>query len=259
MRISVILPAGASRSSRGLVSFQRFAAIVRRRLASHVGTALAGAYAVAAAVGRPASAQVVDTGTLFILKDGEVVGREEFTVRRGPGFGSGYTVSTTVLYPATRPTKTLSFDVELGPDTLPTGVQIEVTGPDPHRVYAVFGVRRVTIRTVRPGREAARELPGAPRHLLLDDSAFALQAMVPRAGTGGFTALAPRHDRRAAARLTGQGEARTVINGVAQTLEQLTFETDNRSRHLWYDQHGRLMKVEDLRLGLVAERREGPR
>jgi hypothetical protein len=201
----------------------------------------------------------VDAGTLLILKDGEVVGREEFTVRRGPGSGSGYTISTTVLYPATRPTKVLSFDVELGPDTLPTAVQIEVTGPDPHRVYAAFGVRRVTIRTVRPGREAARELPGAPRHLLLDDSAFALQAMLPRAGNGGFTALAPRQDRRATARLSRAGEARTVINDVAHTLERVTFETDGRLRRLWYDEHGRLMKAEDLQLGLVAERREGPR
>lgn len=209
--------------------------------------------------GRPTVAQVVDGGTLVILSGGEVVGREEFTVRRGRTTGPGHTISTTAWYPATHATITLSFELELGADSVPTAVQLEVTGPDPYRLYAAMGTRRVTIRTVRPGREAARELPGAERHVVLDDSVFALQALLPRDGTPGFAGVVPRRDQRARAQVTWVGEARTEIGGVVHALQQVTLRLNGRIRHLWYDQGGRLMKAEDAGTGLVAERREGPR
>jgi hypothetical protein len=206
------------------------------------------------AAGRPLQAQVVDAGTLFISSGNEIVGREEFTVRRGQRAGPGFTITTTAWYPPTRAQRTVSVELELGPDSLPAAFQFQISGADPFRLFGILGTRRVTVRLVRPGREAARELPGAARHVVTDDSVFALQALLPRTGGPDFTAFTPRQDRRAAAQVTGGAEERTPVAGVWRTLQRVTLRLNGRERHLWYDPAGRLMKVEDSTLGLVAER-----
>ena len=220
-----------------------------------------GALMLLAALGLPGAsgrAQTVDAGTLVILSGATVVGREEFTVRRGQTAGPGFTITTRAWYPAARPAVTLTIALELGADSLPTAMQLDVTGPDERRVYVVFGPRRVTVRSVRPNREAAREYPGGGRYLVADDSAFALHALVPRGG-GEFAAMAPRADRREPATAIWAGTERTLVGGVAHTLERVTLRQGSRVRHLWYDGAGRLMKAEDTGAGLVAERQEGPR
>lgn len=235
MRISVI---GSPRAS-----FQRRLALLL----------VAGAMA-----GGSLDAQVLDTGTLFISSGNEIVGREEFTVRRGQKTGPGFTITTTAWYPPTRPQRTVSVELELAPDTLPAAFQFDVSGADPFRLFGLLGTRRVTIRVVRPGREAARELPGAARHVVTDDSVFALQALLPRTGEPNFAAFNPRQDHRAPARITWGTEERTLLAGVSRTLLRATLQLDGRVRHMWYDPAGRLMKVEDPALGLVAERRDAP-
>lgn len=221
-----------------------------------------GALMLLAALGLPGAsgrAQTIDAGTLVILHGATVVGREEFTVRRGQTAGPGFTITSTASYPAARPAVTLTVALELGADSLPTAMQLDVAGPDERRVYVVFGSRRVTVRSVRPNREAAREYPGGGRYLVVDDSAFALHALVPRGGGGEFAAMAPRTDRREPATAIWAGTERTLVGGVVHTLERVTLRQGSRVRHLWYDGAGRLMKAEDTGSGLVAERQEGPR
>ncbi|HXV85421.1 MAG TPA: hypothetical protein VD793_01925, partial [Gemmatimonadales bacterium] len=161
-------------------------------------------------------------------------------------------------YSAARSGITLTAALELGPDSAPTALQFDVTGPDARRVFAVFGPRRITVRSVRPRGEAAREYPPAPRILVLDDSVFALQALPSRAG-GEVAFLEPRQDRRGTGTAIWTGPDRTLIGGVAHTLDRLALSRASGIRHLWFDAAGRLMKVEDLATGLVAERQQGPR
>jgi hypothetical protein len=204
-------------------------------------------------------AQTVDAGELVILSGTTVVGHEEFAVRRGRSAGTGLTVTTTAFYPAARPVVTISAALELGPDSLPAAAQFDVTGPDQRRVYVVLGSRRVTVRTVRPRAEAAREYPSATPYLLLDDSVFAFHALLPRTAAGAAAVLAPRHERRDTGSVTWEGSDRTQLGGVVHTLTRVTIRMGARTRTVWYDGAGRLMKVEDQYTGLVAERQEGPR
>src|SRR3990172_11297621 len=105
----------------------------------------------------PPQGPVLDAGTLVISRSGMVVGREEFTVRRGRSSGpDGYTITSTVTYPPTSPTVTFSPVVELGPDSIPVQVQFDIYGDGQSRVYVRFGPRRMTLRVVRPGGESAR-------------------------------------------------------------------------------------------------------
>ena len=201
---------------------------------------------------------VIDAGAFVITRGADVVGREEFTIRHGrTESGDGYTISATATYPPRRGQVTLAPVVELGPDSLPAAVQFDVFGDGQRRVYARFGARRVTVRSVRPGGEAAREFPAARRQLVVDDSVFALYAILPGRGEGPLHLIAPRQERRVEARLTDLGTERTVVSGAARMLRHFGLEAEGETRHLWFDEGGRLMKVTLPGPGLTAQRVEG--
>lgn len=196
---------------------------------------------------------ILDSGTLVISRSGQVVGREEFTVRRGRSSGpGGYTITSTATYPPESPTVTLSPVVELGPDSLPVLVQFDTHGDGQARVYARFGARRVTVRVVHPGGESARELPATGRDIVADDSVFGLYAVPP--SRSALQAVFPRSGSRLPAELLPRGTERTTFRGVARELHHEVLRLGARELHLWYDSQGRLMKVEVPALGLIAER-----
>jgi hypothetical protein len=199
---------------------------------------------------------VVDAGTLAISRGGAVLGREQFTVRRGTSSGpDGFTITTTARYSVPRAI-TLSPVVELGTDTLPVQVQFDVFGDGQARVYVRFTPRRITVRVVRPGGESAQELPLTGRTLVADDSVFALYAIRPAPGP--LQVLTPRNGQRTPAELVPLGPERTTLQGVSHQLEHWVLRGKDE-RHLWYDEAGRLMRVELPALSLIAEREPAPR
>ncbi len=220
-----------------------------------VGLALATLLAptgVPAATAAP-QGPVLDAGTLVISRSGVVVGREEFTVRRGRSSGpDGYTITSAVSYPPSSPSVTLSPVVELGPDSIPVQVQFDVYGDGQSRVYARFGPRRITLRVVRPGGESARELPAVGGEIVADDSVFGLYAIPP--ARGARHAVAPRSGARFPLEVVDRGTERTTLQGVPRDLRHDVLRLGSQERHLWYDQNGRLMKVEVPALNLTAER-----
>lgn len=222
-----------------------------RRASLALGTLLA-ATGVPAASAAP-QGPILDAGTFVISRSGAVVGREDFTVRRGRSTGpDGYTITSTVTYPPTSPSVTLSPVVELGPDSFPVQVQFDVYGEGQSRVYARFGPRRVTLRVVRPGGESARELPATGREIVADDSVFALYTIPP--ARGARQAVAPRSGARLPAQVLDRGTERATLQGVAREARHIVLRLGSQERHLWYDQDGKLMKVEVPALGLTAER-----
>lgn len=201
----------------------------------------------------PPQGRILDTGTLVVSRGGAVIGREEFTVRRGSSSGpEGYTITSTATYPPGSPTVTLSPVVELGPDSSPLQVQFDVFGNGKSRVYVRFAPRRVTIRLVRPSGESARELPATRRMLVLDDSVFALYAVRPTPGLQ--YAIVPRTAGRLSAELLDRGTERTTVQGVSHALAHWVLRSGGEERHLWYDEAGRLMRVDVPALSLTAER-----
>jgi hypothetical protein len=217
-----------------------------------------GAAALAAMLlgARAPQGPVVDAGTFVISRGGVVVGREEFTVRRGRSSGpDGFTITATARYTVPR-TNTLAPVVELGADSLPVQVQFDVSGETQARVYARFGQRRITLRMVRPNGESAREFPSTGRTLVADDSVFALYAIRPAPGS--LQVLAPRNGQRTPADLVSLGTEQTTLQGVARQLDHWVLRGPDE-RHLWYDETGRLMRVDLPSLSLSAERESTPR
>ena len=144
--------------------------------------------------------------------------------------------------------------VELGLDSLPRSVQFEASSGDYLRILAQMGGRRLTIRKLLPGGETWREYPGVPRSLVVDDSLFALYAIPPGTAPGSVRLVAPRQDLRTDYQLINLGVQSVIVDGESLQLVHLVLSNTIESRHLWYDDLGRLMKVEIPRQRAYAER-----
>lgn len=212
-----------------------------------------------AAGAAPAAGQslVIDEGTLEVRRGDVVLARESFTVARtSADRHAGWRIAATVHYPADQPRVTLSPIVELGPDSLPRMVQFDARDRGEQRVLAEFGRRRLTVRIISSSGESAREYPTPRRPLVVDDSVLSLYAVPPGLAPGRVRLTAPRQGVQSDYVLENRGLDETTLAGRRQQLVHLvlTSRSDDDARHLWYDQEGRLMKVEIPGRQLVAER-----
>lgn len=202
----------------------------------------------------PARAQGrdVDDGTFLIRAGRQLIGRETFRIRRQPlPNGLGFAITTSAAYPASGRAVTSAI-VELGPDSLPLTVQLDA-GPN-RRILARVGMRRITVRTMTPSGEAAREFAGAPRTLIVDDSLLATYAILPGAAAGSVMLFAPRDGTHQRGRLQDLGTERIVIAGKPQATRHVRLGGPDGGVDLWFATDGRLLKVDLQRLGVTAVR-----
>ena len=173
-------------------------------------------------------AQAAAPLTLVISRDGQEIGREEFTLSAGRGRGApGTTLTARARYPATVPTTRLTALLERTPESAVAKFQLDVESPGGTTVILAAGTgARLVVRTVARGSESGRELPGGPDVVLLDEEVFSLYATVADLATPAgkrLTAIFPRTGRRAAftARRDGGagGSRRVTLTGdIAGTL-----------------------------------------
>lgn len=194
----------------------------------------------------------LDRGRFEIRAEGVVVGEETFRIRRLPlPDGTGFSIQTTASFPPDA-TPTTTAVIELSPDSLPITVQLDA-GPS-RRVIARLGERRVTVRTVSPGGETAREYPASKRAIVVDDSLFAPYAVLPGITPGTVVLFSPRDGARTSGSLAAAGSASVHVAGHVMTLQHYVLRTPSVAIDLWFDDSGRLMKVTNAPGGLAAER-----
>ena len=214
----------------------------------------------AAPSGSAAQERVVDSGSFAILRAGELVGLEEFQLRRITDAAGGdvFTLSTTASYPADQPTLVLSALLRLRGDSLVSSARLELQHEQRSAVALLtVGDRRVTVRIGVPGLESSREYPGATPSVLLDDSLFGLHALRHPQAAAGISLLWARAGQRSSGAVTFHGRTETDVGDTRRTLEHVSLGTGDAVRHLWFDDQGRLQKVEAPRIGLTAIRRPG--
>ncbi len=202
----------------------------------------------------PARAQGrdVDEGTFLIRAGRQLIGRETFRIQRQPlPNGLGFAITTSAAYPADGGTVTSAI-VELGPDSLPLTVQLDA-GPN-RRILARVGMRRITVRTVTPSGEAAREFASAPRTLIVDDSLLATYAIVPGTDAGPVMLFAPRDGTHRRSQLQDVGADRIMVAGRMEPARHLRLGGPDGGVDLWFGASGRLLKVDLQRLGITAIR-----
>ncbi len=203
-----------------------------------------------------AQGRASDQGALRVRIGATDVAREEFSIWRGRSTsgGIGFRISATAFYPPRRTKVTISPSVELGPDSLPRLAQFPpMTGSDV-RTVAQFGPRILILRRFWTGSESFREHPGVARNWVVDDSVLALYAVPPGTQTGPVRLVSPRQGWRTDYQLTNRGQEETAVQGRLRELLHLVLSAGTDVRHLWYDNDGRLMKVEIPARRLTAVR-----
>jgi len=210
------------------------------------------ALALHAAIAGPLLAQrVLDRGTLAFSRSGLVVGKEDFIVQEGRTGGEpGFAILSRVAFPD-QPGTGLLPSLELGTDSLPEAYQVIEPPPGP-KVSIEVVPRRITVRTERGARESVREYPVRAPVLLVDDSAFALHAFPPP-GHPGPVVLLWRSGRREHSQWFDKGIEPTELNGMTVRLHHIQL-AGPPLRDLWYDEKGRLAKVDIPSLNVSAVR-----
>ncbi len=206
---------------------------------------------LAALFPRPGQAsQVIDEGTFAVTRGGDIIAREEFRITRT---SAGFQLTSTVSYPPRRTRVVVTSTLTLGLDSLPTVFESQ-TEAGGYRVVAQFGPRRLVFRTESERGESAREYPAAPRSFVVSDSVFAFYAIPPRRVSGTVRLTWPREDRRTDFELTTRDGGTPVIDGRSTHVTVVVLSSGADRRECWFDDAGRLVKVEIPSTGIVAER-----
>ena len=192
-----------------------------------------------------------DAGAFVVTVNGAVVGREEFSIREGrAGSRDGFTVTSRRL--SGDGDVTLAATTELGPDSQPVAAQLAEPKAE-RRTYIELSPRRITVRAVTPVGESVREYPGGTPLWLADPGVLAWFAMLPPVGTGRLTVLWPRENRCETWEIADRGVEPAPPGSDSKSLRHIVLGTAPNERHLWYDDAGRLRKLEDP-TGLQAVR-----
>jgi len=201
---------------------------------------------------RPGAAQaVLDEGTLLIRRGQVELGRETFLIRSTP---VGPVIETTAFYPPRRTKIILRANVTHRPDSMPQAAQFRASNGDATIVGAQFDDQRVKLTRQSPEGVRQREFRAPRRAFVADDSVFALYAIPPGLSDGTITIVEPRHETRSEHRMTNRGLQQTTLLNRPIELTELLVSGELGDRHVWFDNDGRLQKVEISYAGIVAER-----
>jgi hypothetical protein len=203
--------------------------------------------ALALSVPPAVTAQEASTVPLTIQRNGQEIGREEYSLRTA-GPGRGTTLSTTAHYPGNPPLQ-VSATLERSPESGIAKFELDVQGPGgPLVILAAGSGARLIVRSVARGAEAGKEMPGGRDIVLLDEAVHALYLSIAELATPAgarLTAVFPRASRRVsftARREPGEGGGSRV---------QLSGEV---SGTLAVDAQGNLVRLELPGTGTVVTR-----
>ena len=222
-------------------------------------TVLAAAALVATAVASPLSGQgiVVDEGTFRITVGGREAGTEEFSIRRA-GIGRddaffangiitrGTSVDRQEVSPLLRATP---------PDGLVASYQVRVQGPDALELQlTLVGNRYVAVARSSLGDEE-REFPARSTTRILDrDVAHHYYFLRDLREGAEIHILEPRTRTQASLSVEDRADDQIQLEGRSTQARRLEMRVNQQTRTVWYDQLGRVLRVEIPALGYVAVR-----
>ena len=222
------------------------------------------ATAVALSLAAPVlSAQVatVDEGSFTITRNGERIGREEFTIRRTPGAdGQAVLVSTaTVAYDDRRMAPALRTDSAGVP--IAYALEVKAGTEVQEQLKGAVGRGRFSAVTRTPKGESAREYLVTDGALVLDDEVYHQYFFVARArSAGAVPVVIPRRNAQVMMRVEEAGEGSVTVAGRALPARHVVLrEPSGTRREVWVDAQGRVLRVELPALGIVVTRDDPPR
>lgn len=167
-----------------------------------------------------ASAQNADEGTFVVRRGGQEAAREAFTVRGGQPRPDGVTIVSTAQYGGPAAPLRLTGVLERNTTGRLTSFRVDHdSGRGPSRFRAEISGDVLVVHQVSEGTESAREMPGNPDMLALDEGLYAFYlALAERADEQGARVriIYPRTGRRATVtlrRVGGNGSPRVEMTG----------------------------------------------
>jgi len=203
---------------------------------------------------------VVDEGAFRILLQGEIVGREEFSIRRlGVGTDARVILRGSVELDLPGGRSNLAPAMELsGGDLSPAAYQLKVTGTRTEEVYVSRSGRRFLAKSLSPEGEQVREYRAGPGSILLDPYvAHQYHQLVPflsRDSDTSLTVLSPRTGEQIRMTLRRVGEEEVRVGTDLILGSHLRLEGEGSARDIWFDDRGRILRVAIPGQGYVAER-----
>jgi hypothetical protein len=197
---------------------------------------------------------VDDRGALVIQQGGREIGHEDFLVRKQrPGRAGGDSIVASARYPDLKPVTELRAVLErLSPETFQFALVVR-SAQGSSQMYASGSPTRITVRSVGRASEVAKEFPGGPGIVVLDDSLFALLLPVAQAATEAgtkLTGLYPRSGKRV--RFTATRERQPASREGSQP--QVVRLSGGLEGAIYLDAQGRLSRLELTGLGIEATR-----
>ena len=221
------------------------------------------AVALMALIAPPIGAQVfsIDEWSFALVRDGERIGREDFSIRSAPGVAGRVVVAQgTVVTGNHRLAPGLNADTS----GFPQRYEIEVR--DDRQVTETYSAQtskdHYTSRAQRDDGESAREFRLPAGTVALEDDVVHQLWFVVRRGAGAqVPVLAPRRGVLDTMRVTLVGQERLTIDvrDFDARHYRLLSARDGTVQDVWVDPQGRLLKVVVPARKLVAVREEGPR
>ena len=209
-----------------------------------------------------AQGTLADEGSFTLSRDGDRVGREDFSIRHVPTTGGAFEILTrgVVVLGAQRRTVDLSADSAGLPIRFQAKTIVDGKATDTYRAE-VLG-RRMSARSVRADGESAREILLPAGTLLVDDGIFhLLQFVVARGAGASVQAVVP--SRGIVVTLTVQDAGADHVAIALQSIEADKYVVREAAggavREVWVDGTGRLLKVALPAQRLVAVRDDAPR
>lgn len=203
---------------------------------------------------------LIDEGSFTISRNGQTIGREQFSIRSSPGtLGTTYTAYGTTTYSDRRLDPRLVTDAEGAPMRYEVETRV---GPEREQLLSGQVQRgRFSARTQTPRGMSAREYIVADGALILDDDIFHQYFFVARADrSGAVPVVVPRRNVQVAMQVEVKGFERLTIGGTPIEARRLAvIEPNGDTRDVWVDGQGRVLRVAIPARGVVAQRDDPPK
>jgi hypothetical protein len=199
---------------------------------------------------------VVDQGRFTVSYRGEPAGSEDFSIRRA-GLGPDDAIFANATISLTR--GGLSQEIRPLLRATPEGVaieyQVEVTGAD----ALELGLRRVARRyvaTIRSGAgEEQREFPATAETRVLEPDVAHFYYFLRDTEPGAVTPVIEPRSRTRHDLTTGAAvEQQLTIGSTTLPARRVEYTAGSDVRRVWFDELGRVLRVEIPSTGYVAER-----
>jgi hypothetical protein len=211
----------------------------------------------------PAQAQnvSVDENTFRIYRNGEAIGKEDFSIRRiGRGVEQRLILRGTVDLTTPQGSVTLApaMDVQ-GNNLSVSDYQIKVSGAETTDIFVTVSGNRFLARTLSSSGEQLREFRAGSGSVLLDEGVvhhhYLLAPYLEGEETVSVTVLTPRAGTQQRMTLSFVGAEEISIGGaLIPDARHFHLEGGDDSRDIWYDSQGRILRLEIPSQGYLAER-----